>query len=227
MTDSPSSPPAPDITSGANPGIGCFIMGCAAFVLIGIAIFFIYQGLRMDKAINAFTDPEPATYPIEEPTADQKEALYQRLDAFSQAALDEKQTELTLSAADLNHLIATAPILKDYRGTALVTEINDFFIIADLSQMINRILPGNPRYLNATFSLTPFLRDDKTVRLDVKNITSTKHDIPQGFVDLYGQRQVLQFDEDNPTLGPILQRLQSIEIKDHTIHITTLPPEPE
>ncbi|MEM8956122.1 MAG: hypothetical protein AAGD22_18360 [Verrucomicrobiota bacterium] len=227
MSDSSSPPSAPDISAGANPGIGCFIMGLAAFILIGVAVFFIYQGLRMDKAINAFTDPKPASYPVEEPTDDEKNGLYQRLEDFAKAAHANEQTKLSLDADDLNHLIATSPILKDYRGTAFVTEISDFFIIADLSQMINRILPGNPRYLNAKFSLTPFLRDDKTVRLDVKNITSTKYDIPQGFVDLYGQRQVLQFDEDNPILGPILQRLQSIDVKDNTIQITTFPADPE
>lgn len=225
MADTSSPTPTPDITSAANPGIGCFIMGCAAFILLGVAIFFIYQGLRMDREIDKFTEPEPAERPILSPSPEQKAALNTRLDAFAKAAQAGEKTDLTLSAEDLNHLIAGTTLLEDYRGTAYVTEISDFFIIAELSQQINRVLPGNPRYLNATFSLSPFLRDDKTVRLDVKNIMSTKYEIPQGFIDLYSQRQVLQFNEDNETLGPILLRLQSIEIKNNTIQISTIPPD--
>jgi hypothetical protein len=225
MADSPSPTPTPDITSAANPGIGCFIMGCAAFILIGVAIFFIYQGLRMDREIDKFTGPEPAERPILSPSPEQKAALTARLDAFAKAANAGDKTILTLSAEDLNHLIAGTPLLEDYHGTAHVIEISDFFIIADLSQEINRVIPGKPRYLNATFSLSPFLRDDKTVRLDVKNITSTKHDIPQGFIDLYAQRHVLQFDDENEFIGPVLKHIQQIEIRNDHILISTIPPD--
>jgi hypothetical protein len=224
MPDSPSPGEAPEITSAANPGIGCFIMACAAFILLGVAVFFVFQGLRMDREINTFTDPEPVQLPLTTPSPEQKAALDSRLKAFAEAATAGEQVELSLSVEDLNHLVASTALLEDYRGTARVTGINDFFIITEFSQLLNRVLPGAPRYLNATFSLSPFLKDDKTVRLDVKSITSSRHDIPQGFVDLYSQKHVLQFDGDNELLGPILKHIHQIEIRDGRVFILTEAP---
>lgn len=219
--DATKTPPVEPLYS---PLLGCVIIGLAIIVLGGCAIFFIYQGTRMNREIGKFTESQPVARPVSEPATDDQEALHARIDSFAAAALAGEAAELSLGADDVNNLIATEDVLHDFRGNAFVIEIDGDFIVAEMSQQLNSLLPHRPRYLNATFHFRPHRHDD-TLSLTLVDITAPDKEIPRGFIELYAQKQFFQLDPDNRIFGPVLKKIRQIEIRDGKIVASTTPPE--
>jgi hypothetical protein len=216
-------PAQPPDDSAYSPTSGCIILILAVLVLGGGAVFFVVQGFRMDREIDTFTTPTPIEHPIASPDSARRDALHAQLRNFATAALEGRQAELALSASDINDLIAIEPLMRDFRGNTLVTEISGEFLIAEMSQMLNSIKPGKQRYLNARFHFRP-RKVEREFDLALVDITGTEQPIPQGFIDLYTQKRFFKPDIENKTLGPILEKITDIEIRDDKLVITAIPP---
>jgi hypothetical protein len=184
-----------------NRGIGCFGKGC--LILIVLAILFIvvgvggtYWGLR-----HVYLSDKPA--PIPETTAptetsaatpgetnvampsEKSAEVRERLDTMKKAARAHEQTEVELSAADINALIAAN---RKSRGTASVG-INDTVLQAQFSIPLERLdVPFrkafglNDRYLNATVTVVapPGTNVDS---VQLSEVTLNRHGIPAGLLD--------------------------------------------
>jgi hypothetical protein len=184
-----------------NRGIGCFGKGC--LILIVLAILFIvvgvggtYWGLR-----HVYLSDKPA--PIPETTAptetsaatpgetnvampsEKSAEVRERLDTMEKAARGHEQTEVELSAADINALIAAN---RKSRGTASVG-INDTVLQAQFSIPLERLdVPFrkafglNDRYLNATVTIVapPGTNVDS---VQLSEVTLNGHGIPAGLLD--------------------------------------------
>jgi hypothetical protein len=184
-----------------NRGIGCFGKGC--LILIVLAILFIvvgvggtYWGLR-----HVYLSDKPA--PIPETTAptetsaatpgetnvampsEKSAEVRERLDTMKKAARGHEQTEVELSAADINALIAAN---RKSRGTASVG-INDTVLQAQFSIPLERLdVPFrkafglNDRYLNATVTIVapPGTNVDS---VQLSEVTLNGHGIPAGLLD--------------------------------------------
>jgi hypothetical protein len=184
-----------------NRGIGCFGKGC--LILIVLAILFIvvgvggtYWGLR-----HVYLSDKPA--PIPETTAptetsaatpgetnvampsEKSAEVRERLDTMKKAARAHEQTEVELSAADINALIAAN---RKSRGTASVG-INDTVLQAQFSIPLERLdVPFrnafglNDRYLNATVTIVapPGTNVDS---VQLSEVTLNGHGIPAGLLD--------------------------------------------
>ena len=184
-----------------NRGIGCFGKGC--LILIVLAILFIvvgvggtYWGLR-----HVYLSDKPA--PIPETTAptetsaatpgetsvatpsEKSAEVRERLDTMKKSARAHEQTEVELSAADINALIAAN---RKSRGTASVG-INDTVLEAQFSIPLERLdVPFrnafglNDRYLNATVTIVapPGTNVDS---VQLSEVTLNGHGIPAGLLD--------------------------------------------
>ena len=184
-----------------NRGIGCFGKGC--LILIVLAILFIvvgvggtYWGLR-----HVYLSDKPA--PIPETTAppetsaatpgetsvatpsEKSAEVRERLDTMKKGARAHEQTEVELSAADINALIAAN---RKSRGMASVG-INDTVLQAQFSIPLERLdVPFrnafglNDRYLNATVTIVapPGTNVDS---VQLSEVTLNGHGIPAGLPD--------------------------------------------
>ena len=184
-----------------NRGIGCFGKGC--LILIVLAILFVvvgvggtYWGIR-----HVYLSDKPA--PIPETTAptetsaatpgetsvatpsEKSAEVRERLDTMKKAARAHEQTEVELSAADINALIAAN---RKSRGTASVG-INDTVLQAQFSIPLERLdVPFrnafglNDRYLNATVTIVapPGTNVDS---VQLSEVTLNGHGIPAGLLD--------------------------------------------
>ena len=182
-------------------GMGCFGKGCVALIVLAILFVVIgvggtYWGLR-----HVYLSDKPA--PIPETTApteasaatpgettvagasEKSAEVRERLDTMKKAARAHEATEVELTAADINALIAAN---RKSRGTASVG-INDTVLQAQFSIPLQRLdVPFrsafglNDRYLNATVSIVaPPGTNANSVQLS--EVTLNGHGIPAGLLD--------------------------------------------
>src|SRR5215211_2890555 len=182
-------------------GRGCFAKGCLLLLVFGILLVVVgiggtYWSLRhvylSDKPApipeaSAPSETEPAT-PGETNvvTPSEKSAeVRERLDTMKQAARAHEQTDMELTAADINSLIAAN---RKSRGTASVG-INDTVLQAQFAIPLERLdVPFrsafglSDRYLNATVTIVaPPGTNASSVQLS--EVTLNGHGIPAGLLD--------------------------------------------
>ena len=182
-------------------GMGCFGKGCLILIVLAILLVVVgvggtYWGLR-----HVYLSDKPA--PIPETTAptetsaarpgetsvatpsEKSAEVRERLDTMKKAARSHEATEVELTAADINALIAAN---RKSRGTASVG-INDTVLQAQFSIPLERLdVPFrsafglNDRYLNATVTIVaPPGTNANSVQLS--EVTLNSHGIPAGLLD--------------------------------------------
>jgi hypothetical protein len=182
-------------------GMGCFGKGCVTLIVLAILLVVVgaggtYWSLRhvylSDKAVpipevtaptetNAVTPAETSAPARVERSAE----VRKRLDTMKKAARVHEQTDMELSAADINALIAAN---RKSRGTASVG-INGGVLQAQFSIPLKRLdVPFrnafglNDRYLNATATImAPPGTNASSVQLS--EVTLNGHGIPAGLLD--------------------------------------------
>jgi hypothetical protein len=182
-------------------GMGCFGKGC--LILIVLAILFVvvgvggtYWGLR-----HVYLSDEPA--PIPETTAptetsaatpgetsvatpsEKSAEVRERLDTMKKAARAHEQTEVELSAADINALIAAN---RKSRGTTSVgidgnvAQAQFSIPLQKLDVPFRNALGLGDRYLNATVTIVaPPGTNASSVQLS--EVTLNGHEISAGLLD--------------------------------------------
>ena len=184
-----------------NRGIGCFGKGC--LILIVLAILFIlvgvggtYWGLR-----HVYLSDKPAPIPDTAPTetsaatpgetsvatpSEKSAEVRERLDTMKKAARAHEATDVELTAADINALIAAN---RKSRGTASVG-INDTVLQAQFSIPLERLdIPFRSafglgdRYLNATATIVAPPRTNAS-SVQLSEVTLNGHSIPTGLLDV-------------------------------------------
>jgi hypothetical protein len=184
-----------------NRGIGCFGKGCLILIVLAIPFIVVgvggtYWGLR-----HVYLSDKPA--PIPETTAptetsaatpgetsvatpsEKSTEVRERLDTMKKGARAHEQTEVELTAADINALISAN---RKSRGTASVG-INDTALQAQFSIPLESLdVPFrsafglSDRYLNATVSIVaPPGTNANSVQLS--EVTLNGHGIPAGLLD--------------------------------------------
>ena len=202
---------------------GCLFYGCITVIVIGlliaavfVAAFFVAKRLA-NRAINDYTDTQPA--PIEAATyaPTERAELQKRLDDFKKA-LDAGQAdqELVLSAADLNALIAENPQLK---GKLLVI-IDDDQLQGKISIPLEDVGPFKlkGRYLNGTGTFHAALTNSVLdVRLD--DITVKSNALPAVLVGELKKQNLAKDYQATPEQKASLSKFESIVVKDGKVHL--------
>ena len=182
-------------------GVGCFGKGCLILITLGILLVVVGVGGSFWTVRHVYLSDKPA--PIPETTAptetsaatpgetslaapsEKSAEVRERLDTMKKAARAHEQTEVELTAADINALIAAN---RKSRGTASVG-INDTVLQAQFSIPLQRLdVPFrsafglNDRYLNATATIAaPPGTNANSVQLS--DVTLNGHGIPAGLLD--------------------------------------------
>jgi hypothetical protein len=182
-------------------GTGCFGKGCLilivlAILLVAVGVGGTYWGLRhvylSDKpapipettAATETSEATPAATSVATPSEKSAE-VRERFDTMKKAARAHEATEVELTAADINALIAAN---RKSRGTASVG-ISDTALQAQFSIPLEKLdVPFrsafglNDRYLNATVSIVaPPGTNANSVQLS--DVTLNGHGIPSGLLD--------------------------------------------
>ena len=221
MSESSGVSPAED--RGA-PVSGCLILGMIITVFGGLVILYTVVHFVQKKYFAGFTSDQPAVISVVEPTEAQRKQLNEKLFAIKAATSQGKRERILLTADDLNVLIATADLLKDFRGTTRFESISPRGIATRMSQPVRK-MPFSPsrQYLNATFLFQPELRR-RTVALRVRDIVSDVGTVPDGFVKNYDAIGFFRLDPESPYIKPYIPKLSRIYTEEGHVVIETGTP---
>jgi hypothetical protein len=182
-------------------GMGCFGKGCLILIVLAILLVVVGVGGTYWSLRHVYLSDKPA--PIAEASAptetsaatpgetsvatpsEKSAEVRERLDTMKKAAKAHEQTEVELTAADINALIAAN---RKSRGTASVG-IDGNVLQAQFSIPLERLdVPFRSafglgdRYLNATVTITaPPGTNASSVQLN--EVTLNGHGIPAGLLD--------------------------------------------
>ena len=182
-------------------GMGCFAKGCLILIVLAILLVVVGIGGTYWSVRHVYLSDKPApipeaTAPIETTAAmpgetsvatpsEKSAEVRERLDTMKKAARAHEQTDVELTAADINALIAAN---RKSRGTASVG-INDNVLQAQFSIPLGRLdvpfrnaLGLGDRYLNATVAIVaPPGTNASSVQLS--EVTLNGHRISSGLLD--------------------------------------------
>jgi hypothetical protein len=202
---------------------GCLFYGCISLIVLGLLIaavfvagYFVAKRLA-DRAINDYTDSQPA--PIEAVTyaSAERAELQRRLDDFKKA-LDagKADQDLVLSAADLNALITENPQLKG----KLFVIIDDDQLQGKVSIPLEDIGPFKlkGRYLNGVGTFHAVLTNSVLdVRLD--DIVVKSNALPAVLVGELKKQNLAKDYQATPEQKANLSKFESIVVKDGKVHL--------
>ena len=132
---SPSYPPPPT----RRAGLGCFTKGCLSTLtvllllglLFGVLFWYVARGLA------PFLSPQAALVRVYNATDEQYLAVREKVDPFIDAARAGQPATLSLSADELNTLVARDPLFDPLRGKAYFS-IGKDQLCADTSFQVNQ-----------------------------------------------------------------------------------------
>jgi hypothetical protein len=152
---------------------GCLVLAVVAAIIIGVAVF----GYRSaaDK-FRQFTANSAAAIPVETVSQEEYDMLAKRLDAFKKSA-PRSGVELTLSAHDLNVLVAMNPDWSLVRGKVHV-RIEEGAVKLNGSIPLSMLPKLRDQYLNGTLTFTPTM-DDKVFHVVITGIKLKDYDFPK------------------------------------------------
>lgn len=128
----------PTIGPGSSPAPGCVILATILTVFGGLAILYTIVANVQNRRLGGFTEDQPAKIETFAPSAEQTEKANQKLGDLVRAALTNESDRVLFSADDLNTLIATRELLKDFRGQTFIRKIGAEGIEAEMSQPMRK-----------------------------------------------------------------------------------------
>jgi len=152
------------------------------------------------------------------------------VDAFEAAARAGAPATLSLSAEDLNALIARDPAMRGRVALAIEGDQLRGHLSFPLEELglPTLILGGlKGRYLNGTARFTPELEGDGKIRARIDELIVKGQAVPEDFVEQLREADI-SFDlaHDDPARQEFLQRLERIEIRDGHLILTAQPADP-
>jgi hypothetical protein len=167
--------PAPSGGYYAEPPVkshGCFFYGCI-IVLVGsgLCVLALVIGLVMlrnfvNRQIRDYTETAPASIPAVTASAEEKKAVKDRWDTFKNAVEEGNQSELVLTADDLNVLIDQNPTWKGKVHFSIKGDEISAKVSIPLSDLKIPLLDVKGRYLNGNATVTAEV--DENGHLDVR-----------------------------------------------------------
>lgn len=146
--NTPGYPPPPPPSSG----MGCFAKGCLTVLVIGVLLTVMLGGFGwyvMHSVVSPFLSDRPASIRVRPVTDEEYAAVQQKSAPFVQAMKAGRAASLSLTADDLNALIARDASPDSPRGKIFLA-IDHNTITADVSYPIEgkqppaRSLGGSP-----------------------------------------------------------------------------------
>ena len=212
--------PNPIANSKSSPAAGCIILATIVLVFGGLLVHYTMRGWWMNKEIDKFTVATPEPTPIATPSPEEINSAQAKLADIRDAALNNTTERITLSAAELNTLIASQDILADFRGTAFIEKISEDGITTKVSQAFGSFRKETFRYLNGEIDYWPTLRK-KTIVFQVRDLRVPGKEVPQKFIESYSSQDFFKLDPNNQTMGPVMRELDRVYLEKDQLVIET------
>jgi len=181
----------------SSPVSGCIILISIIVVFGGLVVLYTVVGLYQTRKIDDFAQDEPMAIQVDEPDAATVEAALAKLGEIENAVEEKVAIRVLFTPQDLNVLIATQEMLKDFRGQTYITRISPQGLVADMAQPMRKgIFDSGSRYLNGTFVFQPEIRL-RTVAFKVIDIRAVEGDVPEQFVSNYAVLDFFRLDPEN------------------------------
>lgn len=205
-----------------SPIPGCLILGAIIGVFGGLVVLYTVVGIYQNRVIGDFTQDTAAQIQAVAPSTGQVEAVTSKLGLIAKAVKENRAERVLFTAEDLNVLIATLEVAKDFRGNTFVESIGPDGIVAAMSQPLRKgIFNKGFRYLNATFVLEPEVRA-RTIAFKVRDIRPAEGSVPQGFIDNYSVIDFFRLDPENEAIKAHIQSLGAIYAEDGKLVVETI-----
>lgn len=193
-----------------SPLPGFLILGAIVFVFGGLIVLYTVVGSYQNRVIGGFTEDTPAELPVPAPTAAEVESIEAKLARLAAAVKENRAERVLFTAADLNLIIASFDVAKDFRGNTSVESVGPEGIVAAMAQPMRKgFIKKGLRYLNATFLLEPEVRA-RTIAFKVKDIRPATGEMPPGFVDNYRALDFFRLDPENEVIKAHIESLGAI-----------------
>ena len=218
--------PARQATSARSPFAGCTILIVAVAIIVFLVVFSLWNMFRLDQELAKFTSPVAAPVPLT--ALDGQEAMLSELKARIEAfrgTQPPRDSRLALSADDLNACIAAFAAFKDLRHTLHVRSVETDHLLIDISFPLNaRPFGGHARFLNATMVAVPELVQGEVI-LRVLELRVPGTTVPPEFLGQFSPYRVFERYRSDPVLGPAMQQLTGLEIRDGRVVLRVVPGE--
>ena len=221
-------------TGSFSPFYGCTILIIGVLTFGGMVSWVLYSGYKQNQEIGLFTVDNPEPLPAPEISPEQKTSLQTKLRSFSELALLDKPTSLTLSVAELNVLVTlTAEAeVADYRGIVLFTGIDPKSkeLLAKLHWPMNKLSlkEDAKRYLVGDGTFIPFV-DKGALELRIENVFVPGKPVSEGFLNNLRQWPWLNLAKTKTEIADVLGKIKTIDFTpDGTALVlsTETPPAP-
>ena len=210
MSDEESIPEESSAALRGSPVPGCLILGAIVTVFGGLIILYAVVGTYQNRTIGTFTRDTPAALPVVDPSPAEVAAVRAKLDLIATAVKENRAERVLFSAAELNHLIATFEVAKDFRGNTVVKSVGPGGIVAAMAQPMRKgIFDKGLRYLNATFVFEPEVRA-RTIAFKVRDIRPDEGSVPAGFVHNYATLDFFRLDPESEVIKSHIQSIGAI-----------------
>lgn len=196
---------------------GCLFYGCLSgtVCLLAILIAFLLGLYQLKRMLNFYTDTHAVSLPSVQLSAAEMDLLKRRIENFQDAVRTGRPTEpLSLSADEINALIASDPNLARVKGRVYVT-IEGNRLKGQVSLPLDEL--GLPifrnRYLNGTGVFAVGLhRGDLLVTTD--SLVVKNKPLPAVYMDRIRSENLAANLSSNPRASVALNHLQDVRIRD-------------
>ncbi len=211
--------PTPDPAEPKEPSlIGCLIPIVAVTVLLSFGTCVVVTGYTQNQRIAEFADEEPLNFENKTPDPARIGLVQAKLNLLEDAAKTGTETEIALTADDLNTLIATQDLLESLRSNTLIEAIQPIAIIARKSQEIRK-LGGGSRYLNGKFLFKPEESETNEWQLMLQDIQIPDKEVPPEFVNMFRELHMFRFDQNQKAIQLVLERITEMRLEEGQILI--------
>jgi|GEM_PF-483557 len=219
--DLPSNGNGRGNSNQGSPFPGCLIFSTIVLIFGGLIVLYTTVGMTQNRQIGTFTQDKPATIPKLHPTPDQVAAAKSKLLAIKAAVSQNRADRVLFTAEDLNTLIASMEIAKDFRGQTFIKKIGESGILAEMAQPVRKgIFSKGYRYLNGDFLFIPQLRT-RTIAFRVVDIRPATGAIPEAFIGGFAGIDFFKLDPKNEFLAAHIHSLKRIYTEDGSLVVET------
>jgi hypothetical protein len=195
--------------------------GCiAASLFFAVVLIAALVGLRYAKRMfSDFTDNKPMAFPQVTLSGPEIEALQQRLETFRGAVKQGQPTgPLTLTADEINALVATDPDMKDFKGKLYVLLEGDRLKAQVSLPMADVGLPRfQGRYLNGTGTFDLVFQNG-TLRLSPQSFVVKGKTLPEVYMERIRKKNFAAELNRDARAQAALEKLKEIKVADSKLH---------
>lgn len=201
-------------------------IGCAVVILlIAVGGFFVYKGIKsfLSGVSEKYTSDQPMVLPTVDASEDEALAIMDRVEVFTDALnRNASPSPLILNSRDINVLVNNHPKWVKLAGKAYMT-IDGERIKGQISIPLDEV--GNlfeGRYLNGS-AVFRFGMSSGRLLAFIDSIEVGGKPIPEEFMGTIRAQNFAEKANEDPDVIAVLEKLESITIRDGSLVVTPIP----